>query len=92
MECSICYEVMLESKKLACAHEFHEGCIGAWFKKAKTCPMCRAPSTSGELGEIPILISLNQYDYEWDSEFESFTAAPLRAFVQYALIYPENSI
>ena len=42
--CSICLvdNLDLNFKKLKCGHEFHEPCIELWFKKKKTCPICRS--------------------------------------------------
>jgi hypothetical protein len=46
----ICFEEMAEEEAVGeaeatrlpgCAHGFHLGCIGEWFQKASTCPMCR---------------------------------------------------
>ncbi|KAF8648673.1 hypothetical protein HU200_064721 [Digitaria exilis] len=45
--CAICFEEMAapgaeETTWLpGCAHGFHGGCIGRWFDKASTCPVCR---------------------------------------------------
>ncbi|OEL28507.1 hypothetical protein BAE44_0010471 [Dichanthelium oligosanthes] len=43
--CSICFEEMApdaeETRLPGCAHGFHRTCIGKWFEKASTCPMCR---------------------------------------------------
>ncbi|KAF8762472.1 hypothetical protein HU200_009440 [Digitaria exilis] len=46
--CAICLEEMApgteETKTTwlpGCAHGFHGGCIGRWFDKAATCPVCR---------------------------------------------------
>jgi hypothetical protein len=44
--CSICFEEMAPDDAEAtclpgCAHGFHGGCIGSWFEKASTCPVCR---------------------------------------------------
>lgn len=38
--CSICFEPA--DFQLSCGHIFHRHCIGAWKKKRRTCPMCRA--------------------------------------------------
>ncbi|CAO2195780.1 unnamed protein product [Urochloa humidicola] len=42
--CSICLEEMAEEEGMrlpGCAHGFHISCIGRWFEKASTCPVCR---------------------------------------------------
>ncbi|KAF8736411.1 hypothetical protein HU200_014345 [Digitaria exilis] len=39
--CVICFEEMEATTWLPrCAHGFHGGCVGIWFKKASTCPVC----------------------------------------------------
>jgi hypothetical protein len=43
-ECALCldeYSVGEEVLKLPCRHLFHEGCLGPWFTKSLTCPMCK---------------------------------------------------
>jgi hypothetical protein len=43
-ECSICQDTIILQKKvriLNCGHEYHFTCIGQWFKKHNTCPICR---------------------------------------------------
>lgn len=45
--CSICYD-KTATLSLSCGHAFHEGCIGVWFQRHKTCPNCR---------QIPEMIS-----------------------------------
>ncbi|CAL4952874.1 unnamed protein product [Urochloa decumbens] len=42
--CSICLEEMAAAEEIrlpGCAHGFHRRCIGRWFEKASTCPVCR---------------------------------------------------
>ena len=39
--CPICYEEVGTGSQLKCGHMFHEQCIGTWFMKKTTCPMCR---------------------------------------------------
>lgn len=39
--CSICFEEVGTGAQLKCGHMFHENCIGTWFMKKTTCPMCR---------------------------------------------------
>eukprot|EP00029_Vermamoeba_vermiformis_P004312 TRINITY_DN14851_c0_g1_i1.p1 TRINITY_DN14851_c0_g1~~TRINITY_DN14851_c0_g1_i1.p1 ORF type:complete len:427 (+),score=33.93 TRINITY_DN14851_c0_g1_i1:81-1361(+) len=41
-QCSICQEAMTAPVILSCKHIFCEECVGAWFEKEKTCPLCRA--------------------------------------------------
>ena len=44
MECSICYEPMIEtnSHTLACKHTFHTSCIVQWFRgNSNACPLCK---------------------------------------------------
>lgn len=43
-ECALCLEEYTEEEevlKLPCAHLFHEGCIGPWFVKSLSCPLCQ---------------------------------------------------
>ncbi|RLN22610.1 hypothetical protein C2845_PM07G33740 [Panicum miliaceum] len=43
--CSICLEEMARDAGATClpgcGHGFHSRCIGMWFQKASTCPVCR---------------------------------------------------
>ena len=75
--CSICLEVIDETATtLHCSHNFHKKCVELWFLRASTCPMCRAAvpgakvaddDSSGELGEIPVILA-----YSWDELMENF--------------------
>ncbi|CAL4952875.1 unnamed protein product [Urochloa decumbens] len=50
--CSVCLEEMAPEAELrlpGCAHGFHRECIGRWFEKASTCPVCR----HDKLGFLP---------------------------------------
>ena len=42
-KCAICIESQHEHShtRLDCGHCFHKTCITGWFKRSKTCPMCR---------------------------------------------------
>jgi len=43
-ECALCLEEYAEGEEvlmLSCAHLFHEGCIGPWFVKSLSCPLCQ---------------------------------------------------
>jgi len=43
-ECALCLEEYSEGEevlKLSCAHLFHEGCIGPWFARSLSCPLCQ---------------------------------------------------
>jgi len=43
-ECALCLEEYIEGEevlKLPCSHLFHEGCIGPWFVKSLSCPLCQ---------------------------------------------------
>ena len=43
-ECSICLnELKIDDNItiLSCKHYYHKECISQWFKKSKTCPLCR---------------------------------------------------
>jgi len=43
MVCTICMEaVQAEARYLPCMHAFHRGCIGAWLRRQRTCPVCRS--------------------------------------------------
>lgn len=41
--CPICldeFETGEQVCRIACSHQFHEGCLSAWFEKSHTCPLC----------------------------------------------------
>jgi len=43
-ECALCLEEYAEGEevlKLSCDHLFHEGCVGPWFVKSLSCPLCQ---------------------------------------------------
>ena len=46
MNCSICFNVLLDKTKTLkkCGHEFHSMCIEKWFECKNTCPICRNPN------------------------------------------------
>uniref|UniRef100_A0A7S1APB0 RING-type domain-containing protein n=1 Tax=Noctiluca scintillans TaxID=2966 RepID=A0A7S1APB0_NOCSC len=44
-ECALCleeYHPHEEVLKLPCGHIFHEACLGPWFARSCSCPMCKA--------------------------------------------------
>ena len=41
-ECSICQERFRDPTRLRCGHVFCEECVGEWFERERTCPLCRA--------------------------------------------------
>lgn len=47
--CPICYEEVGSGSQLKCGHMFHEKCIGTWFMKKTTCPMCRYDVIKGHI-------------------------------------------
>lgn len=54
VSCTICFDDInaLTSKTLPCGHTYHNKCIGMWFAKKPTCPVCRTDLTAyaDELG------------------------------------------
>jgi SNF2 family DNA or RNA helicase len=42
--CAICLEAQHKNTchHLECKHYFHRDCLGKWFKRDRTCPLCRA--------------------------------------------------
>lgn len=55
-ECSVCFEVMggaCPTRKLACGHSFHHGCIKEWLQRRASCPLCKAEAP----GEPPVAVS-----------------------------------
>lgn len=50
-ECGVCYENFGDRRiirRLKCKHSFHQICVFEWFKKASTCPLCRANLVQAE--------------------------------------------
>ena len=43
--CSICFGEFICPVKLECSHVFDITCIGRWFEKNKSCPLCRRSLT-----------------------------------------------
>lgn len=41
IECCICYEPIIEGKKLNCEHIYHKECIDKWLIEKRICPYCR---------------------------------------------------
>lgn len=39
--CAICIDDVSEAPGLECGHLFHKDCLAEWFKKSRTCPVCR---------------------------------------------------
>ncbi|GAB0088291.1 uncharacterized protein DMENIID0001_026860 [Sergentomyia squamirostris] len=40
--CPICHDFYTTPVMLECSHIFCEACVGTWFDKEQTCPLCRA--------------------------------------------------
>merc|ERR1719326_1470613 len=50
-ECALCLEEYTRGEevlKLPCRHLFHEGCLGPWFTKSLTCPICKQEVSAPE--------------------------------------------
>ena len=44
--CAICQERYERPVRLGCEHVFCEECVGEWFERERTCPLCRATVAS----------------------------------------------
>ena len=44
--CAICQERYDRPVRLGCRHVFCEECVGEWFERERTCPLCRAAVAS----------------------------------------------
>ena len=40
--CAICWEAMVNARRLSCGHTYHDGCLHLWLEQDATCPACRA--------------------------------------------------
>ena len=50
-KCAICLDALKNAHELPCGHQFCKSCVLPWVKSGKTCPVCRADSSScGECG------------------------------------------
>lgn len=45
-KCAVCWEVLGESRRLPCAHQYHEWCLMWWMAQHASCPTCRREITS----------------------------------------------
>jgi hypothetical protein len=74
MDCSICCEEITASSGkavLGCSHTYHLGCIGRWFLKESTCPLCRQESGEKEkFLKDDEMINFEEEDEEEDEEEE----------------------
>jgi hypothetical protein len=41
--CSICQELLIEPRTIACGHSFCEKCLCSWTRHRNVCPVCREP-------------------------------------------------
>lgn len=41
-QCPICHDGYATPVQLICGHIFCESCVGTWFDREQTCPLCRA--------------------------------------------------
>jgi len=58
--CPICFElVQRNSKKLSCAHVFHEECITQWYVMSDNCPVCRIPQAKDSFIKFRNLVEDN---------------------------------
>lgn len=39
--CAICWDVMINWRRLPCRHDFHEHCLRFWLEQNPSCPTCR---------------------------------------------------
>jgi hypothetical protein len=60
--CAICLNPFNKPKITLCEHIFCEYCIGLWYKKSKTCPMCRQVSQEKDLKTVKNQTILNKLD------------------------------
>ena len=49
--CCVCSELFVDAAALACSHSFCSACIERWLRKARSCPVCRAP-----VDVLPVLV------------------------------------
>jgi hypothetical protein len=75
MECSICLNEITKATgltTLACAHNFHIGCIGRWILKNESCPLCRHELAEHEriAEDDPDATEVDDEEWEEDSEGE----------------------
>lgn len=56
-DCSICYTPFRCPVKLPCQHLFCEACVGEWFDRELTCPICRAAVSSRPNTPRPVFLN-----------------------------------
>ena len=74
MNCIICFEKLNNEPCYQCEicnNQFHNECIQKWFKKKKTCPMCRSV----------IYLSNDDYDYDYENDLEDYVSFSEQMFV-----------
>ena len=51
--CGVCHEMFIDPVALPCGHTFCEFCIRMWFKRTRSCPVCRQKMVScGQLHAV----------------------------------------
>lgn len=53
--CVVCWELLGNSRRLPCSHQFHDWCLMWWLAQDSSCPTCRCaiPSPQEELRQAP---------------------------------------
>lgn len=84
-DCSVCLTEFEEDDDLRllpkCSHAFHLPCIDTWLSSHKTCPLCRAPVMTPNLGDLGDLGSSAATQME-SSESQSDQAGDLTGHSQ----------
>ncbi|KAF8760464.1 hypothetical protein HU200_010086 [Digitaria exilis] len=62
-ECSVCLAEVKPKETVkqlpVCSHLFHEGCIDAWLRSHRTCPVCRSPVTAATAVATSVEVSVH---------------------------------
>lgn len=66
MECSVCFEDVIDGVQTSCGHTYHRQCIRKWLTSHVTCPLCRCEiaNTRPDVEDVIQTYSFIIYEYE----------------------------
>jgi hypothetical protein len=90
--CAICYNEVGERGPfvdMPCRHSMHRECLREWFRRSRTCPVCRAPVS---VPDVPVTNVVNATDILLDMREQIYMAHRRRLIRQTNAILARYSV